>query len=433
MNIVYRKLSDLKPYEKNPRKNDNSVEAVANSIREFGFKVPIVIDKDGTIVTGHTRYKASKLLKLKEVPCIVADDLTEEQIKAFRLADNKVGETSEWDMDLLGEELGDIMDLDMAEFGFGDISDVEAPADENTKAEETKEKVKSLSERFLVPPFSVFNTMAGYWRERKAKWMDLIGDSGDGREDGLAGFSGGLASIASANLTGTSVFDPCLCEIAYRWFCTDGGKVFDPFAGGNVRGLVGSILGYDYTGIDLRQEQIDANEKKANEIGYHPHWICDDSQNADKYVSDESCDMILSCPPYGDLEKYSDDPRDISNMKYDDFLSVYRKIISIAVRKLKQDRFAFWVVADIRDKEGFFRDFVGDTIRAFEDYGAKLYNRIVLLNSQCTAKFRVASQFQNNRKVVKIHQNVLVFYKGDPKRIRENFKEVDVSEDEEEN
>lgn len=103
MDIVLKKISDIRPYENNPRKNDEAVKYVAESIKQFGFKVPIVIDKDGIIVAGHTRYKAAKKLNLKEVPCIVADDLTDEQVKAFRLADNKVAEKAEWDFELLGD------------------------------------------------------------------------------------------------------------------------------------------------------------------------------------------------------------------------------------------------------------------------------------------------------------------------------------------
>lgn len=124
MEIVNKKIEELKPYEKNPRKNDEAVEYVANSIKEFGFKVPIVIDKDGVIVAGHTRYKASKKLGLKEVPCIIADDLSEEQIKAFRLADNKVSEKAKWNKDLLMSELFDL-DMDMEQFGFDDIVEKE--------------------------------------------------------------------------------------------------------------------------------------------------------------------------------------------------------------------------------------------------------------------------------------------------------------------
>ena len=118
MDIVEKGIKDIKPYEKNPRKNDSAVEAVANSIKEFGFKVPIVIDKDNVIVCGHTRYKAAKKLGIDKVPCVIADDLTDEQIKAYRLADNKVSELAEWDIDLLGEELDGIFDIDMSDFGF---------------------------------------------------------------------------------------------------------------------------------------------------------------------------------------------------------------------------------------------------------------------------------------------------------------------------
>lgn len=120
MEILYIKTNLLKPYEKNPRKNDGAVEYVANSIEEFGFKVPIVVDKNNVIVAGHTRYKAAKKLGLKEVPVIVANDLSDEQIKAFRLADNKVSEKAEWDFDLLNTELDDIIDFDMELFGFED-------------------------------------------------------------------------------------------------------------------------------------------------------------------------------------------------------------------------------------------------------------------------------------------------------------------------
>lgn len=117
-NIVVKKINDITPYEKNPRKNDNAVKYVAESIKQFGFKVPIVIDKNNIIVAGHTRFKAAKKLNLSEVPCIIADDLTDEQVKAFRLADNKVAEKAEWDFDLLNEELDEILDFDMSDFGF---------------------------------------------------------------------------------------------------------------------------------------------------------------------------------------------------------------------------------------------------------------------------------------------------------------------------
>ena len=118
MEIVNKKISEIKPYEKNPRKNDAAVKYVAKSIEQFGFKIPIVIDKDGVIVAGHTRHKAAKRLKLNEVPCVIADDLTEDQIKAFRIADNKVSEKAEWDFEILDEEIAELPDIDFEAFGF---------------------------------------------------------------------------------------------------------------------------------------------------------------------------------------------------------------------------------------------------------------------------------------------------------------------------
>lgn len=125
MNINWVILDQIHPYEKNPRQNENAVQYVANSIKEFGWKQPIVVDKDGVIIAGHTRYKAAKKLGLEKVPVITADDLTEEQVKAYRLADNKTGEFAQWDMDLLNQELGDILDLNMDDFGFQNVGDID--------------------------------------------------------------------------------------------------------------------------------------------------------------------------------------------------------------------------------------------------------------------------------------------------------------------
>lgn len=124
MEIHEIKIEDIKPYEKNPRKNNEAVKYVSASIKQFGFKVPLVIDKDNVIVAGHTRYKAAKKLGINKIPCLIANDLTEEQVKAFRLADNKVAEASEWDFDLLALEMEDIVNIDMKSFGFDfDLSD----------------------------------------------------------------------------------------------------------------------------------------------------------------------------------------------------------------------------------------------------------------------------------------------------------------------
>ena len=153
MDIVYKKMTEIKPYKKNPRQNDDAVQYVAKSIKEFGFKVPIIIDKNNVIVAGHTRYKASQDLGLKEVPCIIADDLTDEQVKAFRLADNKTSDYLLWDNKLLLEELDSISEDLFTGFDLGEIfdktvedSDIETTLDENTAGLVYKITFESQSE-----------------------------------------------------------------------------------------------------------------------------------------------------------------------------------------------------------------------------------------------------------------------------------------------
>lgn len=137
-------IDSIKPYENNPRDNDGGVDAVANSIKEFGWQQPIVVDKDNVIIVGHTRYKAARKLGMKEVPVVVANNLTPEQVKAYRLADNKTGELTDWDMSLLDDELGDIADIDMSDFGFNlDLDDDEVEVQEDDFDEEVPEEPKS--------------------------------------------------------------------------------------------------------------------------------------------------------------------------------------------------------------------------------------------------------------------------------------------------
>lgn len=153
MKIVNKKIEELTPYENNPRKNAEAVPFVAESIKTFGFKVPIVIDKDGVIVSGHTRYKAAKSLGLSEVPCVVADDLNDEQIKAFRLADNKVGEIATWDFEKLHIELDELEEIEMQDFGFylaGEEDDFENIFDPQEEKEEEAEEEKKEEDGYKV-------------------------------------------------------------------------------------------------------------------------------------------------------------------------------------------------------------------------------------------------------------------------------------------
>lgn len=221
---------------------------------------------------------------------------------------------------------------------------------------------------------------------------------------------------ASPAAAGTSIFDPVLCELSYRWFCPPSGQIIDPFAGGSVRGIVAHMLGYRYWGCDLRPEQIEANEIQAAEItpDNRPVWVCGDS--LDCVAEAPEADFVFSCPPYGDLERYSDDPRDLSAMDYHAFTFALRRIVARCVERLKRDRFACFVVGDFRDKRtGFYRNFVSDTITCFKVCGMELYNEAILVTQVGSLPIRITKQFEASRKLGKTHQNVLVFVKGNPK------------------
>lgn len=277
-----------------------------------------------------------------------------------------------------------------------------------------------VADRFGFPPFSVLDARSGEWQDRKRAWA-RVGIRGEVGRDAASIHCPTSATTAvpleDANFT--SIFDPTLCECAYRWFCPDGGQIVDPFAGGSVRGIVAGMLGRRYWGCDLREEQIEANNAQADEIApdVRPVWVCGDAMT----VLDEApdADFVFSCPPYGDLEKYSDDPADLSSMEWHTFKAAYSRIILRSVKKLKQDRFACFVVGDFRDKRGFYRDFVSTTISAFRDCGAELYNEAILVTSIGSASMRVTKQFQSGRKFAKTHQNVLVFCKGDWRKASE--------------
>lgn len=424
MEIEVLNIDDLIPYENNAKEHPKEqIEQIKKSIIEFNNNDPIAIDENNIIIEGHGRHEALKQLGYEQVECIRLSHLNEEQKKAYRLIHNKLTMNSDYDFNLLEQELMNIQDIDMLEFDF-DMSFL------NEDEEEIKEEAsKKLTDEFLIPPISVFDTRQGYWQDRKRAWKSLGISSDVGRDEALLGQ--GLKQLAekqgSKTLTGTSIFDPVLCEVMYKWFNVHEGSIFDCFAGGSVRGIVAEKLGYKYTGIDLRKEQIEANILNAQEMGLNPTWICDDSLNADLYVEDDSVDLLFSCPPYADLEVYSDDERDISNMDYEQFKEVYRKIIDISCRKVKNDRFAIFVVGDVRDKKGYYRNFIDYTKECFNKNGFMTYNEIILLEQLGTIPLRARYVFKK-RKVAKAHQNVLIFYKGDINNIPCNYSNIEVGE-----
>lgn len=754
------RIEDLIEWAGNPRRNAEAVAQVAKSIQRFGFGAPIVANvRDRVIIAGHTRLLAARSLGMVLAP-VRWLDLSPAEARALALADNRLGDIAEWDDDALALALQELRASDetlLAETGFSPdelaslLGDPAPPSDGPTPHPPSK-----LADRFLVPPFSVLNAREGVWLQRKAEWLALGLRSELGRGGNLSSLSGAIerreaikkgltmASLsgrvpdyyrqkteAEARLgrdlspeefqadhlvipeggglssSGTSVFDPVLCELAYRWFCPPGGTVLDPFAGGSVRGIVAAALGRRYIGIELRPEQVEANvaqwaevsprvrtvraavEASSQELqdspdglspvelrgpfwfkrddlfaiagvaggkartcwalaagapglvtagsrsspqanivaqvakrldipcqvhtptgelspellaaraggaevvqhkaGYNavivararesakalgwvevpfgmeceeavrqtrsqvanvpaeverlvvpvgsgmslsgilrglddcgldelrvlgvvvgadptarldryapanwrdrvelvpsgsrydapaavtvlegvdldphyeakclpflrpgdllwcvgiratarrgdpvavdverPAWVVGDSREVIPSLPEgELVDLVFSCPPYGDLEVYSDDPADLSAMDPEAFLVAYRDIIRKACDRLRDDRFAVWVVGEFRDRSGAYRDFVGETVQAFRDAGLAYYNEAVLVTPLGSVPVRAGRFFTAARKLGKTHQNVLVFVKGDWRRAVAACGTVDVSD-----
>jgi len=704
-----------KDYTLDPRNarqhTERNMSAVAASLRDLGAGRSIVVDRDGVVIGGNAVYEKARELgiavreiatKGDELVVVRRVDLATDdpRRKALALADNQIATLAEWDEVVLSELLSEVEEIEFETMGFSSLTP------EHTG--DLPESV-SLAERFLIPPFSVLNAREGWWQARKRAWLALglqselgRGNEGDGTKRGLA-FSSSAQPISvykaknrheadvgrkvsweefytahpdAAVQSGTSIFDPILCELAYRWFCPPGGTVLDPFAGGSVRGVVAAVLGRRYVGIDLSEKQIEANRKQAEAIctqraviadpreltpieqvddvwlkrddlfsvagvrggkartcwvlgqgagglvtagsrqspqvnivahiaralgvpcrvhtptgelspevqqaqewgaevvqhkagynnviiararedaqrlgwteipfgmeceeavtqtrqqaanlpreakrlvvpvgsgmslagvlwglrdhgmdvpvlgvcvgadptkrldkyappdwremvtlvksplDYHaaapdttlgdvaldeiyeakclpfleagdclwvvgvratsvlddplPTWHVGDSRNIASLTERVEADFIFSCPPYADLEVYSDDPADLSTLEYEDFRRDYAAIIAETCKMLKPDRFACFVVGEVRDKKnGHYRDFVGDTVQAFRDAGLAYYNEAILVTQLGSLPLRVGHQFEASRKLGKTHQNVLVFVKGNAKK-----------------
>ncbi|HQM88283.1 MAG TPA: DNA methyltransferase, partial [Methylotenera sp.] len=339
-----------------------------------------------------------------------------------------------WDDEMLKNELESLkaMDFDLSLAGFDedelkklDISGVE---NEELTA---KNCSGSLAARFMIPPFSVLNAREGWWQNRKKAWLALGIKSEEGRDNDLLKSMNSLAVKSTLGAQkDNSIFDPVLCELVYRWFSPNGATVLDPFAGGSVRGVVAGRLGRQYIGCELRQEQVDANRKQAATIckDIVPVWHCTDSININKTCDGVEADLVFSCPPYADLEVYSDNPQDLSTMKYADFKKAYFEIIAKSCALLKHDRFACFVVGEVRDKKGNYYNFVGDTIEAFKVAGLEYYNEAVLLTQVSAKALTAAKSMSCSRKLGKTHQNVLVFVKGDGKKAAQACGTIEVDE-----
>jgi len=492
------KLSQIKTNAANPRQiSDDRFAKLVNSILVFPKMLeirPIVVDNTFGSLGGNMRYRAlsfiaglsideirarleeirdynkktdaekstllddwEKWLKNPTAIIIKASELSEQEQREFIIKDN-VG-FGDWDYDMLANEWNS---EDLDDWGVDVWQDDSSDDDGNGASQNSKPVGASLTERFVVPPFSILDSRKGYWQERKKAWREIIGDMGESRNDTLIqspeikykdlyqktrehreslgiGFREYLDKYvpqevkdkeASKVLSqGVSLLDPVMAEVVCRWFGLDNCKTFDCFAGDTIFGYVSAYLGNEFTGIELREEQAQLNNERVS--GMTAKYIPDDGQNVTKHIKANSQDLFFSCPPYYDLEKYSDHGKDASDQKsYEDFIVIIENAFKGAISCLKDNRFAVVVVGDIRNKKtGFYYNFIDDVKRIFKQNGVFLYNELILIETGASTALR-ASGYMEVRKVAKMHQNILVFYKGNSKEIKKTFKKIEyASED----
>lgn len=304
----------------------------------------------------------------------------------------------------------------------------------------SKLPTKTLRDRYIIPPFSILDSQVGEWLKRRNEWEAIIKNRSENVRNITAKsntpyinkFDYDIGYKGLERNGNISTFDPFLAEILIRWFSRDRDTIIDPFAGGHVRGAISGILGRNYVGVDINESQIAANLENWEKICTlyddtdfgQVNWQCRDSKKVFREDIEPSTkyDMMFTCPPYYNLEIYSDNADDISTCKtYEEFIDAYRGIIRGCYKILADDTFAVIVVEELRRPDGIFYGFVPDTIRAFVDAGFVYYNEMILENRIMSLGVRCPKYFDQSRKVGRHHQNVLVFFKGNPKNIETKF------------
>lgn len=430
-----RRVKDLIPWDKNPRTlTEPQKKQLLESLGKFNLVEIPAINLDNKIVAGHQRVfcltlegRGDEMIDVR-VPNRL---MTEEEFTEYNIRSNK--NTGEWNWERLATLERDLI----ARLGFDpkELGKMLTPDQKKEKARQT------LAARFIVPPFSVLDSRQGVWQQRKKAWMELTGVLSETRENVLYKTNTGadvnfynkkraFERFLGRELTneefeesyyvpafvnaGVSVFDPVLCEVLYTWFGKKKGertRILDPFMGGATRPFVAAELGMEYTGIDVRKDQVEANAKSVhNKPGIN--LIHGDSNNLSSLVTDTGYDLIFTCPPYYDLEVYSKE--DMSSLgTYDEFMTQYKNIFRQAVEKLKDGSFLVIIIGEIRNKKtGEYRNFLGDNIRTFQELGLHYHNEMVLITSTGNLGVRSPRQFNDSRKIGKTHQNILTFYKG---------------------
>jgi DNA modification methylase len=271
-----------------------------------------------------------------------------------------------------------------------------------------------LTDKFIIPPISILDVKQGYWKQRRKQWLELGIQSEIGRGENLLS----LSSLMKTKHNGTSIFDPVLCEIMYKWFSKEGDIVMDRFCGGSVRGIVAGKSNRRYIGIDIREEQLKVNREQGKRFGLNSKYYNTANIPNTKY------DFFFTCPPYFNLERYSDRVDDLSNMSEEKWWVEYKNILSESITNLNDNRFGVIVIGDVRRDDGSYMKLPQRTIEIMESNGLKFYNELILLQEPATAAMRANKFMDSSRKIAKCHQNVLVFVKGDEIKATQRLGEV---------
>lgn len=460
-------IDELTPFPGNAKRGD--VDAIRASVRKNGQYRSLIVREieNGPLVVlagNHTMQAiAAEGHETARCEIVTCDDATGRRIN---LADNRTAELGSWDNEALAELLSYVDgDLEGTGYNEADIEALLAPIDppgEGDGPPPEAEERPSLADRFLIPPFDVLDARQGWWRTRKRQWLSLGMRSEIGRDGNLV-FQGWARADPHYYATkeaveqrlgrgmtvaefeadhyippdssvgsGTSVFDPVMCELAYRWFSPAGATILDPFAGGSVRGLVAGILGRTYRGNDLADKQIESNREQADDFAHRgllaadPTWTIGDSAEWVDTLEPGSADMVFTCPPYYDLEEYDSGPADLSSMSYDAFDEAYARIIAGAARALRPNRYAVFVTGDARDNRGALHDLRGSTIRAATAAGLTYASGGVIVTPIGSIPIVAARAFTGTRGLARTHQDVLVFCKGSRSEAARACGDVDV-------
>jgi DNA modification methylase len=421
------------PYQLLPPLTQIELDNLENSIIEKGVLVPIIVDENGEIIDGHHRKMICDKHNI-ECPKIVRSNLTEQEkrseARSLNVARRHLN-TEQKRIVIAGEISDSPNDSNNSiakRLGVSDVTVAKIREKIGLKSEKVigsdgklyKSSKGKIVEKFGYSPVSILDSTNDNWRNRK-NWWKAWGIESEIARDATAFSYANQNDPVSQKMqeknNPISLFDPVIAELMVSWHSSENSIVYDPFAGGPVRGVVTATLGRKYIGCEIRPEQVIANNENAKYLNrlnmfnkdFFPKWILEDSNTVDV---PKDIDLIFTCPPYFNLEKYSELDSDISNKTEKEFIDLYSSIIKRSVQNLQDDSFCIFVVGNLRKSNGSIFDMCGLTIRSFEEAGLKYYNEYIYKSPIGGSVFRLG-QFEMGRKAIKIHQTIIVGVKGD--------------------